>query len=74
MLKKLYDGYSFGILPILGKLVAGDEDSYRYLAESIRQHPPQEELAEMIREAGFDRVRYRNLTGGIVAIHSGVHA
>ena len=74
LLKKLYDGYSFGILPILGKLVAGDEDSYRYLAESIRQHPPQEELAEMIREAGFDRVRYRNLTGGIVAIHSGVRA
>jgi len=74
LLKKVYDGYSFGILPVLGKLVAGDEDSYRYLAESIRQHPPQEELAEMMREAGFDRVRYRNLTGGIVAIHSGVHA
>ncbi len=73
LLKKLYDGYSFGILPVLGKLVAGDEDSYRYLAESIRQHPPQEELAEMLRKAGFDRVRYRNLTGGVVAIHSGVH-
>jgi demethylmenaquinone methyltransferase/2-methoxy-6-polyprenyl-1,4-benzoquinol methylase len=73
-LKKMYDGYSFGILPVLGKLVAGDEDSYRYLAESIRQHPPQEELAEMMREAGFDKVRFRNLTGGVVAIHSGIHA
>jgi demethylmenaquinone methyltransferase/2-methoxy-6-polyprenyl-1,4-benzoquinol methylase len=72
-LKKIYDGYSFGILPVLGKLVAGDEDSYRYLAESIRKHPGQEELAQMMRDAGFDRVRYRNLTGGIVAIHSGVH-
>jgi len=73
LLKKIYDGYSFGLLPVLGKLVAGDEDSYRYLAESIRKHPPQEELAQMMRDAGFDRVRFRNLTGGIVAIHSGVH-
>ena len=73
-LKKIYSGYSFGILPVLGKLVAGDEESYRYLAESIRKHPPQEELAEMMRNAGFTKVRYRNLTGGIVAIHSGVHA
>jgi demethylmenaquinone methyltransferase/2-methoxy-6-polyprenyl-1,4-benzoquinol methylase len=72
-LKKVYDGYSFGILPVLGKLVAGDDKSYRYLAESIRQHPPQEELAEMMRSAGFEKVRFRNLTGGIVAIHSGVH-
>jgi demethylmenaquinone methyltransferase/2-methoxy-6-polyprenyl-1,4-benzoquinol methylase len=74
LLKKAYNSYSFGILPMLGKLVAGDEASYRYLAESIRQHPPQEELADMMREAGFDNVRYRNLTGGIVAIHSGVRA
>jgi demethylmenaquinone methyltransferase/2-methoxy-6-polyprenyl-1,4-benzoquinol methylase len=74
LLKKMYDSYSFGILPILGKLVAGDEDSYRYLAESIRQHPPQEELAEMMRSAGFEEVRFRNLTGGVVAIHSGIHA
>jgi demethylmenaquinone methyltransferase/2-methoxy-6-polyprenyl-1,4-benzoquinol methylase len=74
LLKKAYNSYSFGILPVLGKLVAGDENSYRYLAESIRQHPPQEELADMMREAGFEKVRYRNLTGGIVAIHSGVHA
>jgi demethylmenaquinone methyltransferase/2-methoxy-6-polyprenyl-1,4-benzoquinol methylase len=73
LLKKIYDGYSFGLLPVLGKLVAGDENSYRYLAESIRKHPPQEELARMMRDAGFDRVRFRNLTGGIVAIHSGVH-
>ena len=70
-LKPLYDAWSFGVLPVLGRLVANDEASYRYLAESIRQHPPQEELAEMMRTAGFDDVRYRNLTGGIVAIHSG---
>ena len=73
-LKKVYDSYSFIILPMLGKLIVGDADSYRYLAESIRQHPPQEELAEMMRKAGFDNVRYRNLSGGIVAIHSGIHA
>ena len=74
VLKKLYDGYSFGVLPVLGKLIAGDEESYRYLAESIRKHPPQNELAEMMRDAGFGQVRYRNLTGGIVAIHTGTHA
>ena len=73
-LKAVYDAWSFGVLPILGRLVADDESSYRYLAESIRKHPPQEELAEMMSEAGFDDVRYRNLTGGIVAIHSGVRA
>jgi len=72
-LKKIYDGYSFGILPRLGKLVANDEDSYRYLAESIRKHPGQDELADMMVEAGFSKVTYRNLTGGIVAIHSGHH-
>ena len=72
-LKAIYDAWSFGALPILGKLIADDEDSYRYLAESIRQHPPQEELVQMMEDAGFDQVRYRNLTGGIVAIHSGVH-
>jgi len=71
-LKLAYDAWSFAVLPLLGKLVADDEDSYRYLAESIRKHPPQEELAGMMREAGFADVRYRNLTGGIVAIHSGV--
>ena len=73
-LKSIYDAWSFGALPILGKLIADDEDSYRYLAESIRQHPPQEELVQMMEDAGFDQARYRNLTGGIVAIHSGVHA
>jgi len=73
-LKKIYDGYSIGILPRLGKLVANDEDSYRYLAESIRKHPGQDELADMMVEAGFSKVTYRNLTGGIVAIHSGHHA
>jgi demethylmenaquinone methyltransferase/2-methoxy-6-polyprenyl-1,4-benzoquinol methylase len=70
-LKRIYDTWSFGVLPVLGKLVASDEDSYRYLAESIRKHPPQDELAGMMREAGFADVAYRNLTGGIVAIHSG---
>jgi demethylmenaquinone methyltransferase/2-methoxy-6-polyprenyl-1,4-benzoquinol methylase len=73
-LKKIYDGYSFEILPRLGKLVANDEDSYRYLAESIRKHPGQDELADMMVDAGFSNVTYRNLTGGVVAIHSGHHA
>jgi len=73
-LAKLYERYSFSVLPLLGKLVANDEDSYRYLAESIRQHPPQEELAAMMVAAGFEQVRFRDLTGGIVAIHSGLHA
>jgi demethylmenaquinone methyltransferase/2-methoxy-6-polyprenyl-1,4-benzoquinol methylase len=70
-LQKLYDGYSFGVLPVLGKLVAGDSDSYQYLAESIRKHPAQEALAEMMRAAGFREVTYRNLSGGIVAMHRG---
>jgi len=73
-LKKIYDTYSFGILPRLGKLIADDEDSYRYLAESIRKHPGQDELAGMLEDAGFSNVTYRNMTGGIVAIHSGYHA
>ena len=73
-LRKLYDGYSFGILPKIGKLVANDEDSYRYLAESIRKHPSQDELADLMVEAGFENVTYQNLTGGVVAIHSGQHA
>jgi demethylmenaquinone methyltransferase/2-methoxy-6-polyprenyl-1,4-benzoquinol methylase len=74
MLSKLYDGYSFGVLPLLGRFVAQDADSYQYLAESIRKHPAQEELADMMREAGFASVRYQNLSGGIVAIHGGYHA
>jgi len=73
-LKKIYDRYSFDVLPALGRLVADDADSYRYLAESIRQHPPQEELAAMLEQAGFIQVRFRDLTAGIVAIHSGLHA
>lgn len=73
-LARLYDRYSFGVLPVLGRLVANDADSYRYLAESIRKHPPQEELAAMMQAAGFEQVRFRDLTGGIVAIHSGLHS
>lgn len=69
--KKLYDFYSFTILPKIGKWVANDEDSYRYLAESIRVHPPQEKLAELMQGAGFEDVRYYNLSAGIVAIHQG---
>jgi demethylmenaquinone methyltransferase / 2-methoxy-6-polyprenyl-1,4-benzoquinol methylase len=70
-LKPLYDAYSFKVLPFLGGLVAKDSDSYRYLAESIRMHPNQETLLEMLRAAGFEQTRYHNLTGGIVAVHRG---
>lgn len=70
-LKPLYDAYSFKVLPLLGRLVAGDADSYRYLAESIRMHPDQETLLEMLRTAGFGETRYHNLSGGIVALHRG---
>ncbi len=71
-LAPVYDWYSFNVLPRMGKLVAGDEDSYRYLAESIRMHPDQEALAGMMREAGLDRVRYFNMAAGVVALHEGV--
>lgn len=67
-----YDAYSFGVLPALGKAVAGDADSYRYLAESIRMHPDQPTLADMMRGAGFERVRWFNLSLGVVALHEGV--
>ena len=70
-LQTLYDLYSFKILPRIGKLVANDEDSYRYLAESIRMHPDQETLKEMMLQAGFEDCDYHNLTGGIVAVHRG---
>jgi demethylmenaquinone methyltransferase/2-methoxy-6-polyprenyl-1,4-benzoquinol methylase len=70
-LRPFYDAYSFGVLPQLGKLVVGDADSYRYLAESIRMHPDQAELAQMMRAAGLERVDYLNLTGGVVALHRG---
>ncbi len=71
MLKPAYDLYSFKVLPLIGKLVARDEDSYQYLAESIRVHPDQETLLGMMRDAGFERCRYQNLAGGIVALHIG---
>ncbi len=70
-LEKLYDFYSFKALPLMGRLVANDADSYRYLAESIRMHPDQETLREMMEDAGFERCDYHNLTGGIVAVHRG---
>lgn len=70
-LKPLYDAYSFKALPLLGKLVTGDADSYRYLAESIRRHPGQEELKRMMEQAGFGRVDYHNLSAGVVALHLG---
>lgn len=69
--KPLYDFHSFKVLPRLGRLFAGDADSYRYLAESIRKHPPQDELQAMMARAGFARCDHRNLSAGIVAIHSG---
>ncbi len=71
-LQKAYDWYSFRILPKLGQWVAGDADSYRYLAESIRMHPDQESLRGMMREAGFGHVDYHNLTAGVVALHVGI--
>ena len=70
-LKPAYDLYSFKVLPLLGRLVARDADSYQYLAESIRMHPDQETLLAMMQEAGFERCRYQNLTGGVVALHIG---
>ena len=70
-IKPAYDLYSFKVLPMLGKLVAKDPDSYQYLAESIRMHPDQETLKSMMEEAGFERCRYHNLAAGIVALHIG---
>ena len=70
-LEKLYDLYSFHILPRMGELVAKDAESYRYLAESIRMHPDQETLKGMMEQAGFDRCDVHNMTGGIVAVHRG---
>jgi demethylmenaquinone methyltransferase/2-methoxy-6-polyprenyl-1,4-benzoquinol methylase len=71
LFKKTYDLYSFKLLPFLGKLIANDADSYRYLAESIRMHPNQEKLKQMMQDAGFERCEYFNLTHGIVAVHRG---
>ena len=72
LLSKIYDGYSFNILPKLGKLFANDADSYQYLAESIRMHPDQKTLMGMMDNAGFANTDYHNMTGGIVALHRGV--
>ena len=71
-LSKVYDAYSFSALPAMGKLITDDADSYRYLAESIRKHPDQESLLEMVEDAGFVDCRYHNMTGGIVAVHRGI--
>lgn len=71
-LQKPYDWYSFKVLPMLGKLVAGDADSYRYLAESIRMHPSQQELKAMMKTAGFGHVDVHNLSAGVVALHVGI--
>jgi demethylmenaquinone methyltransferase / 2-methoxy-6-polyprenyl-1,4-benzoquinol methylase len=71
LLKRIYDIYSFSVIPWLGKLVANDESSYRYLVESIRMHPDQETLKTMLSKAGFSNVEYFNLTGGVVALHRG---
>ena len=71
VLKQLYEAYSFHFIPRLGELIAEDKDSYRYLVESIRMHPDQDTLKDMMENAGFSRVEYYNLTGGIVAVHKG---
>ncbi|MFK7894013.1 MAG: bifunctional demethylmenaquinone methyltransferase/2-methoxy-6-polyprenyl-1,4-benzoquinol methylase UbiE [Granulosicoccus sp.] len=71
LLSKAYDAYSFTALPLMGKLVANDAESYRYLAESIRMHPDQDTLEQMMQDAGFAKTSYHNLTGGVVALHKG---
>ncbi|MEJ2530962.1 MAG: bifunctional demethylmenaquinone methyltransferase/2-methoxy-6-polyprenyl-1,4-benzoquinol methylase UbiE [Halioglobus sp.] len=74
LLSRAYDAYSFRVLPLMGRLVANDGDSYQYLAESIRMHPNQETLRDMMEDAGFIRCEYHDMTGGIVALHRGVKA
>lgn len=69
---KIYDTYSFSLLPTLGKLITGDSESYRYLAESIRMHPDQQTLLDMMKSAGLAQCQYHNMTGGIVAVHKGI--
>jgi demethylmenaquinone methyltransferase/2-methoxy-6-polyprenyl-1,4-benzoquinol methylase len=71
LLQYLYDAFSFKIIPRLGSIIANDRDSYQYLVESIRQHPPQAQLQQMLEQAGFEDVSYTNLSGGIVALHTG---
>jgi demethylmenaquinone methyltransferase/2-methoxy-6-polyprenyl-1,4-benzoquinol methylase len=70
-MSRIYDAYSFRVLPWLGRVIAGDADAYRYLAESIRRHPDQETLLQMMRSAGLEGCHYHNLTGGLVALHRG---
>jgi demethylmenaquinone methyltransferase/2-methoxy-6-polyprenyl-1,4-benzoquinol methylase len=70
-LQRLYDAYSFNLLPAMGSLIAKDHDSYRYLVESIRVHPSQDELKQLMQQVGFERVKYFNLAGGVVALHRG---
>ena len=70
-LAPLYDAYSFSVLPVLGNLIAGNREAYRYLAESIRMHPGQQELGTMMEAAGLERVEYFNLSGGVVSVHRG---
>lgn len=72
LLEKFYDMYSFSVMPKLGKIIADDEQSYQYLAESIRKHPDQETLKKMVLDAGFGSCEYHNLSGGIVALHKGI--
>ncbi|WP_211826403.1 bifunctional demethylmenaquinone methyltransferase/2-methoxy-6-polyprenyl-1,4-benzoquinol methylase UbiE [Kistimonas asteriae] len=72
LLSKLYDAYSFTALPVMGKLIADDAESYRYLAESIRMHPDQDTLEQMMKSAGFVQTGYHNMTGGVVALHKGI--
>ena len=71
LMQKLYDLYSFNVIPPMGKAITGDRDSYQYLVESIRRFPPQDRFADMIRTAGFEQVKYRNLSMGIATLHSG---
>ena len=74
LLSKAYDTYSFRVLPLMGRLVTNDSESYQYLAESIRMHPDQDTMREMMQDAGFSQCEYHNMTGGIVALHRGVKA
>ena len=73
-LNPIYDFYSFKLLPLMGKVIANDAESYQYLAESIRMHPDQDTLKDMMQQAGFINCEYHNLTGGIVALHRGFKA
>ncbi len=72
ILSQIYDQYSFKVLPVMGQIIAQDADSYRYLAESIRKHPDQETLRQMMLNAGFDKVEYQNMAAGVVALHIGI--